>query len=278
MDITEYFKRIGFEDSSADASLQTLQAIHLLHPQAIAFENLSPFTGLPVQLDLESVWQKLVRSGRGGFCFEHNLLLMHVLKQIGFKVKGLAARVRWNAPADRITPRGHMLLLVEVQEQHYIADVGFGGLTLTAPLQLVADVAQPTSHEDFRLLKNDDEWELQALVRNEWQPLYRFSLQEQLLPDYEVTSWYLCNHSGSHFRNGLIAARVAPAVRYALRNTDFAVHHLHKGTDRQTITTVIELRSLLENIFGLRFTDIPALDARLEEILEKAQEASANQT
>lgn len=275
MNTAEYFDRIGFRESAV-ASLQTLEAIHLLHPQAIAFENLNPFTGLPVKLDLDAVWQKLVHAKRGGFCFEHNLLLMHVLKQLGFKVRGLAARVRWNVPAETVTPRGHMLLLVEVQEQQYIADVGFGGLTLTAPLRLMAGLEQQTPHEDFRLLKQAEEWELQALVRNQWQSLYTFSLQEQLLPDYELTSWYLCNHTNSHFRNGLIAARVAPAVRYALRNTDFAVHRLHQETERRTITTLAELRSLLENTFGLQLNAIPDLDARLETILEKTPQVSAN--
>lgn len=35
----------------------------------------------------------------------------------------------------------------------YIADVGFGGLTLTAPLQLIPAIEQPTPHETFRLIR-----------------------------------------------------------------------------------------------------------------------------
>jgi len=46
-----------------------------------------------VRLDAPSLQQKLVRAGRGGYCFEQNLLQSHVLNGLGFKVSGLAARV-----------------------------------------------------------------------------------------------------------------------------------------------------------------------------------------
>ena len=71
--------------------------------------SVNPLLKWPVRLDAPSLEQKLVRSGRGGYCFEQNLLLSHVLNGLGFKVTGLAARVLWNAPEGAITPRGHML-------------------------------------------------------------------------------------------------------------------------------------------------------------------------
>jgi N-hydroxyarylamine O-acetyltransferase len=36
--------------------------------------------------------------------------------------------------------------------QAYVADVGLGGLTLTAPQALVPDLEQPTTHEPFRII------------------------------------------------------------------------------------------------------------------------------
>src|SRR5688572_13841276 len=73
-DLDSYFARIGY-DGPHVPTLETLRAIQLLHPQAIAFENLNPLLALPVKLDVESLQQKLVRSRRGGYCFEHNGLL-----------------------------------------------------------------------------------------------------------------------------------------------------------------------------------------------------------
>src|SRR5262249_43485431 len=104
-------------------------------------------------------------------------------------------------------PRGHMFLCVDVHAPRYTLDVGFGILTPTAPLRLEPDVEQTTPHEPFRLRRDGDEFIVQAQVIGKWRSVYRFSLQRQLLADYEVMSWYLSNHPESRFVNALIAAR-----------------------------------------------------------------------
>ncbi len=77
-----------------------------------------------------------------GYCFEQNTLLLTALRELGFEVSGLAARVVWSAPEDVIRPRSHMLLRILIDGEDHIADVGFGGQTLTGPLRLVTDVEQ----------------------------------------------------------------------------------------------------------------------------------------
>ena len=91
-DLEAYLERIGYTGDRTP-SLATLQAVHALHAQTIPFENLDPLLRRPVRLDVESLQQKLVHGGRGGWCFEQNLLLRHALEAMGFKVTGLAARV-----------------------------------------------------------------------------------------------------------------------------------------------------------------------------------------
>src|SRR5690606_6183767 len=114
----------------------TLAAIHVAHPAAMPFENLDPFLGRAVALDLATLEAKLIHGRRGGYCYEQNLLLMQVLRALGFRVGGLAARVLWNRPKDALTPRTHMLLRIDLDGRTWLADVGFGGLTQTAPLLL----------------------------------------------------------------------------------------------------------------------------------------------
>ena len=63
-----------------------------------------------------------------------------MLAGMGFKVRGLGARVLWNAPEGTVTARTHMLLAVDLAEGRYVADVGFGGQTPTAPLRLEPDI------------------------------------------------------------------------------------------------------------------------------------------
>src|SRR5207253_879240 len=124
--------------------------------------------------------------------------------ELGFRVTRLAARVRWNVPGNVVTPRSHMLLLLALGEHDYIADVGFGGLTLTTPLRLEPGVEQATPHEPHRLVPSGSGIALEAKIAGEWQALYTFELHEQQLPDYEVSNWYLANHPQSQFVTGVI--------------------------------------------------------------------------
>jgi N-hydroxyarylamine O-acetyltransferase len=261
-DLDGYFERIGYAGSGA-ATLETLEALHLRHAATIPFENLNPLLRWPVRLDEHSLQQKLVRDGRGGYCFEQNLLFSHALKQLGFRVTGLAARVLWGIPDLTVTARSHMLLRIDLDDGPYIADVGFGGLTLTAPLRLEADVEQPTPHEPFRLSGAREAFVLQAKINGTWKSLYRFTLEEQFLVDYEAMSWYLSNNPASHFVTGLIAARPDRDRRYALRDNTFAVHHLSGATERRVLASASELRATLEDAFHLTLPDGPELDAGL---------------
>lgn len=70
-----YFDRIGYR-GKAEINLETVKALHALHPEAIPFENIDPLVGVPVELSLDRVFKKLVEQGRGGFCFEQNILLV----------------------------------------------------------------------------------------------------------------------------------------------------------------------------------------------------------
>ena len=80
-DLDAYLKRIGFAGAVAP-TLDTLKEIQARHPAAIAFENLDSLTGRIPSLTLADVQRKLVAAGRGGYCFEQNLLLRHALDAI----------------------------------------------------------------------------------------------------------------------------------------------------------------------------------------------------
>jgi N-hydroxyarylamine O-acetyltransferase len=160
-----------------------------------------------------------------------------------------------------------IITLVKANNKSFIADVGFGGLTLTGALELKEDIEQATPHEPFRLIKDGEEYILEAKLREEWKQMYRFSLQEQLLPDYEATSWYLCNYPESHFIKTLRAARSAPGVRYALNNNEFAVHQLNGGTERNIFSTADEVMKTLETVFLIKLPDTPDLKKAIEGLM-----------
>lgn len=273
MDISPYFERIGYRGPAA-TTLDTLRELHWRHPRAIAFENLDALRGVTAGLDTASLLRKLVHEGRGGWCFEHNLLFAAALRALGFPVRQLAARVLWNAPPDAVRPRSHMLLLVETPSGRHLADVGFGGLTLTAPLAFEPGVTQQTPHEPFRIVADGEDFVIEAAVQDAWKPLYRFDLQAQLLPDYELANWYLSNHPSSHFRHNLMAARADTDGRYALLNGQLTVRRTAGRSEKRQLASVDELRDVLTNVFGIRLPD----DGGLARVLRAAMLREPDQT
>jgi N-hydroxyarylamine O-acetyltransferase len=217
-----YFERIAYS-GPATPTLKTLTALHALHPQALSFDGLSPFLGEPVSLALPALEDKLLKRRRGGYCFEQNVLFWRVLEAIGFRVSGLSGRVRLGWPDEVITPRGHMALLVTLAEGNFIADVGFGKLTVTAPVRLEIGLEQCTPHEPVRIVeRSKNVYALQARLE-QWQTLYTFDLQESFIADYEMYNWFYARHPDSPFVQSVMMARAQPERRLALRNARFSI-------------------------------------------------------
>ncbi|HWK72108.1 MAG TPA: arylamine N-acetyltransferase [Burkholderiaceae bacterium] len=266
IDISAYLEHIQYQ-GQREATWQALHELHVKHTQAIPFEALSPFTGTPVSLDIDALMDKFTRQKRGGYCYEHNSVFQHVLREMGFTVEGLAARVRLNAEDGVLTPRSHMLLLVDVEGETFIADTGFGGLTLTAPIRFATDIVQDTPHGPYRLLARDDAYCLQTKTRDEWQDLYIFDLARQHPPDYEVFNWYTSTHPSSHFVNNLIAARPAPNGRHALLNRQYSFYHLNGRVEKKALDSVTEIIHVLEDEFRISTSGIPNLNDKLATML-----------
>lgn len=267
VNLNAYFERIGFAGSIAP-TLATLELIHALHPAAIPFENLNPLLGLPVNLDLNSIEKKLLSEKRGGYCYEHNLLLLAVLRELDFSVRGLAARVLWSDPTATDRPPTHMLLAVDIGGATYIADTGFGGLTLTAPLKLKSETEQVTPHETFRLTGGAPDWTLEARLGEAWKPLYIFDTTERSAEDYAASNLILS--TDSPFTRELRVALSPSGRRLALRNNRFTTHVAGEPSESRLLTSVAEMREVLSGSFGIQLPAADLLDPKLEAILAQA--------
>lgn len=265
VDLDRYFARIGYAGPGSP-ELSSLRGIITAHTQSIPFENFNPLLGWPVPLDLPALEQKLVCSGRGGYCFEQNGLLRAVLLELGFDVQGLIARVLWRQPTDAQTARSHMVLRLELEGQSYIVDVGFGVMTLTAPLPLLPDVTQITPHEPFRLTTHPLGLDLQAQLPDGFRTLYRLSLEPAFQIDYEVSNYYTSTNPSSHFRQHLMMARVEPWGRMTLIDNAFTVHRLGHAPERRVLQDPGELERVIREQLKLQLpagSEVQALLTRL---------------
>lgn len=257
-----YRTRIGM-NAPLRCDLASLHALHHLHPLAIAFESLESFCGGIPSLEPAQVFAKLVKAGRGGYCFEQNQLFWRVLRTLGFQVKPLAARVLL---PDRQMPRTHMVLLVTLDGIEWLADVGFGGMTMTAPLRLDLATAQDTPHERWQVQRSDDEYLVSAEVEGEFQPKFRVALAQQIHEDYEMANWVVASFPTSRFRNELIAARPDANGRHALGNKRLSYHRRGQASTHRELGSAAEAMEVLQKIFGITTGNISGLSQRLTEL------------
>lgn len=248
LNLDAYLDRIGYQGPRA-ANLDVLRALHREHVKRVPFENLDVRLGRPIRLDLDSLQAKLVGGRRGGYCFEQNTLFAAVLRELGFRVTTLAARVRYMTTA--MLPRTHMLLRVDLVEGPFIADVGFGGYGLTGPLRLLPGEEQSQHLDVFRFVEEGNAFGLQVRQNGQYIPLYAFTLEEHFPVDYEMANHFTSTHPSSRFVQMLVAARCDDDARYGLRDREFSIR---KGdaVERRAIESQAELVATLARFFDLR--------------------------
>lgn len=250
IDLDAYFVRIGYT-GPRNASLDVLRALHELHPAAITFEAIDVLLDRDIDLAPAAIDAKLIHARRGGYCYEQNSLLQRALAALGFEVEGLIARVRWLAPPDAPPrPRTHMVLRVRIDGEWWLADVGFGGLVVTAPLRFDTLDAQPTQHESFRLVPLAHGQRLEALLGDTWEPLYEIATDPQTDADYALANWFSSKHSTSHFRQRLMVSRTTPAARYTLLNNRLTIRQPDGRSEQRTLDAA-GLRDALATEFQL---------------------------
>jgi N-hydroxyarylamine O-acetyltransferase len=136
MKVQQYLQRINFTDTPKPNST-TLHRLQLAHMRSIPFENLDIGLGRRINLDLPSLWQKIIAGGRGGFCYELNGLFAWLLQQIGFEVTYLNARDYHEETDSFSIDFDHLTLLVKAPHEstRWLADVGWGD-TFFQPLDI----------------------------------------------------------------------------------------------------------------------------------------------
>eukprot|EP00634_Sargassococcus_sp_CCMP2135_P013645 CAMPEP_0198666562 /NCGR_PEP_ID=MMETSP1467-20131203/65069_1 /TAXON_ID=1462469 /ORGANISM="unid. sp., Strain CCMP2135" /LENGTH=334 /DNA_ID=CAMNT_0044403211 /DNA_START=21 /DNA_END=1025 /DNA_ORIENTATION=- len=137
-----FLARIDFEpEASREPTLATLKKVLRQFTKSIPFEQLDVALGRDIATDPPSVFDKIVRRRRGGFCFENNVLLYEMLRALGFqKVRRHVGRVLVGGRTQGLT---HLLVTVELEDGHFLVDGGFGGASLREPLDLSKTAGQP---------------------------------------------------------------------------------------------------------------------------------------
>jgi N-hydroxyarylamine O-acetyltransferase len=168
-----------------------------------------------------------------------------------------------------------MLLVAEINGANYLCDVGFGGLTLTAPLRLRAETEQQTPHGKFRLMGGDPVWRVEAELDGDWRALYRFETSPVAFETFVEMSERVAHETP--FRDRLMAARAERGRRLALDNLKFTTRPVDGEPEVRLLSGSAELRDVLSGPFGIELPADERLQAALDRIAAAQAEPSAQQ-
>ncbi|MER5205795.1 arylamine N-acetyltransferase [Streptomyces sp. NPDC002825] len=256
LDLDAYLARIEYDrerDGELVPDVRTLTALHRAHVSAIPFENLDVALERNVPLDLKSLQGKLVERRRGGYCYEQNSLFAAVLERIGFRVAGRGARNRSRGAA--LPPVTHALLVVTVDGEQWLADVGFGWQGPLEPVPLRDGARVEQGGWTFGIGVEDEGIHVLRSLRPEgWTDLYAFSPQALYPGDFTVMNHYSSSHPQSRFLGQVVAQRPGADVRKALVRERLSMTRTDGSAEERTVG-VAELAATLEAEFGIELDD-----------------------
>lgn len=246
-DLQAYLDRIGFV-GAVRADFATVDGMMRRQLRTVPFENLDVQAGKGVSLVPEDLVDKLVGRRRGGYCYEINGLFALALTALGISWRFVAARPMLT-PERR--PRTHMALLVRLDGEDWLCDLGFGAYGIHAPMRL-ADIGVEVPQDDdcFMLEQpNAHEYRLRSRGADGWSDLYGFDLSDQDWIDFMPANHFSATHPNSLFVQKLLVTRLTDTGRIVLFDGQFKVRD-RAGTTARPVEPD-ETASILRDMFGL---------------------------
>lgn len=234
----------------SDPTFAFLVEVIRSHQARLAFTSIGPQLGDDLPLDLDSVFNRVVTRKRGGYCFEHNLLLFDVLVALGFECRLLMARVVLHGDD---APLDHRVTLVTLPDGDAIVDVGMGWPSPTVPVPMSGDVTGD-GWRSFRIVESrPGHFTMQSSRGVDWKSLYRFELHEYGDVDCEVAHFFTSRSPESQFTQHVIASLSMPGEIRSLRDATYQVITPDSTVDT-AVTDATHLRVLLASELGVAVT------------------------
>jgi N-hydroxyarylamine O-acetyltransferase len=124
--IDELLRRIGLDARPApDAA--GLRATHRAFVSHLAYDGLTAQLGEHAPLDPEALVARTLATGRGGYCFEINTILLTLLEALGFGMERREGIVGGREAFGAGEPTNHLALVATTRDgERYVCDAGWG--------------------------------------------------------------------------------------------------------------------------------------------------------
>ncbi len=215
MNVDAYLQRIDIAHREPPG-LPFLKLLHRQHLLHVPFENLDIHWGTEILLDLERIFEKIVRGKRGGFCYELNGLFHSLLEHLGFHCSLVSARMP--KPDGSLSPEfEHMCILVHLEGQILLCDVGFGKGP-TYPLKVQSEEMQMSLNNFYRVkhLGESGWWLEESSDGHIFEQKYLFSAKKRSLIEFIDRCYYQQNDPDSHFKKGKMITKATSTGRITM--------------------------------------------------------------
>jgi N-hydroxyarylamine O-acetyltransferase len=267
LDLEAYVERIGRPDlGDAKPNGETLRRLHRAHVESIPFENIDIVLGREVSMSMTDIQQKLVASGRGGYCHEHGLLFGAVLDRLGYRIDRLLARPRERP--GRPWPCTHLTLHASGLDGEWLTDVGFGA-GLLEPLSLSdGGWSAQGAGWSFAVAAHNEGRQLMERVGAAENTLYSFSNRAQRAADVDAANYYTSTHPDSPFTGQLVVMQRLSGEMRRLLNRDFSRGKPDGSASRMQHLSDEDFAQVLRDEFGLALpeNEIRELAARVGDV------------
>src|SRR6478609_9602607 len=253
MEIEKYLQRIGY-DGSIQPTIELLQVLQKRHLLSVPFENLDIHYKVPIQLDLETIFEKVVIKKRGGFCYELNGIFYELLRSIGFDVKMISARV-FDQGRQIFSPEfDHLAIIAKIDSVDYLADAGFGEFAF-GPLKIELNTIHNDERGSFRIEKVDDlYYKVAKLTGENWVPEYMFTLKKRDLDEFKDMCHYNQTSLLSHFTQNKFCSLATEKGRLTVTANKIKITEGDSVTELQ-LNREAEFLVALEKYFHIRLND-----------------------
>ncbi|WP_149831213.1 arylamine N-acetyltransferase family protein [Streptomyces tailanensis] len=248
LDLDAYLDRIDYSGPRTP-DLETLRRVQRAHIAAISWELLDMALGRKMALDIPHLQKKIVEDRQGGCCLESNLLFAAALERLGFPLVRHVSRVRRgnNSPTRA---RSHVVLLVEVEGQLWMADAAFGDEGILEPIPFRDGATLTVGDWTWRLDQDGEEWVLRSQHTDGWFDVYALRLERQYPIDYDMINHFSYADPNSVFLGHLTAQRGDEKVRHVLRDQVLKTTYAD-GRTVETALTADEVVRELRDTFGI---------------------------
>jgi len=245
-----YLRKIGM-DFPILPTIDNLKILQSNHMQHIPFENLDQLAGKITSLAHNDLFDKLIKSQRGGIGLELNALYCWLLESLGFSVTSFAARGM--DPRKDIPAKLHRVPCVDLGGKKYITDIGTCRESPRMPLLLEEDIEQNDGICVYKITKSTEFGRLlsQNIAGRGWQPLYCFTEEPQLDEDFSPACFFCDQHPASSLNKSNIISIFTADMNIAIAGDTLRYYKNGRAVKNIPIENKPQMNKALASVFNI---------------------------